>query len=349
MRFPVFILLFWVSVALAGKAYAAAVWVDTDPGCDGGIGHDPDDCLALYHLAARNVPLEGLSTVYGNVPLQTADRIAADMQEAWREFGHRPPVLAAGAASPGDCEGNDAVAAMAEALAKQPVLILALGPLTNISCLIRLDPRAARRIAGVVAVMGAHPGHFFHPAEGAPDAAFFGHGLKFSDLNFEKDPKAARRVLGSGIPVTLVPYMSARHLEMTQAGLDMLARQGTTGALVAQRSQAWLRLWLDYNGRAGFYPFDLVATLTVTQPQQFSCLPTSVHITSDRLIGMLGYGPARLLIGPLPWKDEPTSAFHARLCMPRNREGVAALDATALFSSSPSSSNTDREISVEHK
>src|SRR5690242_16479893 len=52
----------------------ARIWIDTDAACGTSDTTDPDDCLALLALArAPGIRIAGISTVFGNAPLDTTD------------------------------------------------------------------------------------------------------------------------------------------------------------------------------------------------------------------------------------------------------------------------------------
>ena len=48
------------------------VWIDTDPSCGEGLGHDVDDCLALIQaLNSPEIEIVGIGTVFGNTDGKT--------------------------------------------------------------------------------------------------------------------------------------------------------------------------------------------------------------------------------------------------------------------------------------
>ena len=275
-------------------ASEVSVWIDTDAACDGSAHHDPDDCFAILHLLRMpGVVVEGISTTFGNSERETAD-------EVLRQLLGADPVAAAvpawsGALEPGDCE-TEGTAALRAALRDTPRLqILALGPLTNVACALRTSPAAARTAAKVIAVMGARPGHVFHPAEERSRDALLGHGPVFTDLNLEKDPMAAKLLLDAGVPLVLVPYEAARRREIGREELSALAVRAPATTFVSLRARSWLDFWIATTGRDGFYPFDLVAAAYLSGAIPFECVLERVEVAPDRAIGFFG-GPLRLLL-----------------------------------------------------
>ena len=56
------------------------VWIDTDAACGKGRRTDPDDCLAILLLAQQDrIHLVGVSTIFGNAPLDGTDRTTRDL------------------------------------------------------------------------------------------------------------------------------------------------------------------------------------------------------------------------------------------------------------------------------
>jgi inosine-uridine nucleoside N-ribohydrolase len=260
------------------------IWVDTDAACGHAPRTDPDDCLALLALA-QQVPqrIAGISVVAGNAPLDVTDRTTRELMQL---------------ANPGIAV-HSGHRALAHALEAEPLTIVALGPLTNIASALRDRPRLAAKVAQLVAVMGRRPGHLFHPAEGAGGGMLLGHGPVFSDFNFAQDPAAAAAILGYDFPIILVPYDAARHVEIDGAGLDRLAARGGAHAWVAERSRGWLAFWQEDIGRAGFYPFDLLAALFVLAPQRFECAEVLAGVGRDRLF-LLPWHERALLVTQQP-------------------------------------------------
>jgi purine nucleosidase len=304
------ILSLFAAAAGAALPQAAAspsrVWIDADPACGVSDSSDPDDCLAIAALASNpKVSIVGISTVFGNAPIEPVEQTLDQLIARW---GGPTPQKYRGAASAGDCEDNAAVAALSHALMEERLTVLALGPLTNIACLMDSDPRAAMRIDRIVAVMGAAPGHVFHPSEGSRDAILFGHGPIFSDFNAAQDIVAAERVLGFGAAMALVPYQTARHVKVTRVELARLSAQSPMGAFVAAQSQGWLRWWHDFAGLDGFYPFDLVGVAAHVEPTALSCQADIARVTADRAVSGNRFGPKRVLVGQLSWKDEADAA-----------------------------------------
>ena len=181
--------------------------LDTDPGVD--------DAIAIF-LALRSPELhvEAVTPVSGNVPLSFTLPNALRLLEI---AGRQEIPVAAGAAVPlvrrlvtaAYVHGNNGlggvefpepkikpVAENATDLIRRivrenpgEITIVAVGPLTNIATVLKVDPAIAPMIKSFVLMGGALSGGNITPA---------------AEFNFYVDPEAARIVFDSGVPITMV-------------------------------------------------------------------------------------------------------------------------------------------------
>lgn len=278
------------------------IWIDTDAACGHDRTADPDDCLALLLFArTRGIEIAGISTVHGNASLDITHATTRDLVERLdREGAVMGPLYRGSAHALGAAAGPDSApahAALRAALEKNPLTVVALGPLTNIAAALEGRPDLQRNVARLVAVMGRRPGHLFHPGEARGRGMLFGHGPVFRDFNFDKDVNAAVLVLSMRLPLTLVPYAAARQVEVSASDLQRLETRQGAAAWVAGRARGWLSFWEEGVGRSGFYPFDLLAAAYVVQPNLLSCADVHAWVGRDlKLWGRL-YGPESLLVG----------------------------------------------------
>jgi inosine-uridine nucleoside N-ribohydrolase len=111
------------------------------------------------------------------------------------------------------------------------VIVIALGPLTNLALALRLDADALRRTRRVVMMAGAVDvtGNF------TPDAEF----------NAYVDPDAAREVLDAGLRVDLVPLDATRQTTINRDQLHaaLAGRPGPLAARIAAFTEQSFRLW----------------------------------------------------------------------------------------------------------
>jgi purine nucleosidase len=286
------------------------IWVDTDAACGTAPRADPDDCLALALLGtAPRLQWAGVSTVFGNAPIDVTDRTARELVAVLSASRPMPPVHR-GAAEPSavaDAADRAAARALRDALRQGPLTIVALGPLTNVAAALRGQPDLQQRVERVVAVMGRRPGHLFHPAEGAPGAMLLGHGPVFSDLNLASDPHAVAAVVRTRVPLVLLPYDAARHVELGAAELERMRAQGATWAWVAERADAWLEHWRRNIGRPGFYPFDLLAASFVLRPDLHRCAHVPIRVGADPQLWLPFRDAPALLVAPGPSRSADDS------------------------------------------
>jgi len=243
---------------------AGTVWIDTDMSIGSPI-REVDDAYALVvALHSPELRIAGVSTSYGNAPLGHTTRAA---RELIRQFGSpanvTPEQVFTGAISAADLgRRSQASEALVTALEKESVTYIALGPLTNLATFLRLHPKSARRIGRVIFVGGQVQGTTL--AFG-PRQSFHIH-----DANVFKDPAAAEAVVGSNIPLTLVPIATGSELLLDEENLRELERQGGAGNYLARRSKVWLWFWTHFVKTDGGPIFDALAVVSATRPELVS-------------------------------------------------------------------------------
>ncbi len=248
-------------VSLPALAPATTVWVDTDVAI-GSPFREVDDAFALL-LAVRsqNLTIAGISTSYGNASLETTNPAARDLIQRIK-----PRSLSnvySGARSRDDLgRETSATSALANALRRERLTYLALGPLTNLATFQLRHPDLARRIDRIVFVGGTTPESDLH----------FGarFRVRIHDANVVKDPEAVRRILGAKIPITLLPVETTSQLMLTGRDLDAIERSDQAGHYVATKSRFWLWFWTKLLGTEGGPIFDAAAILAVANPNQLS-------------------------------------------------------------------------------
>jgi len=160
---------------------------------------------------------------------------------------------------------------LAEELGKHPgeILLAALGPLTNLANLMTRYPGSLEQAAGLV-VMG-----------GAVDVP--GNVTGHAEFNFYSDPEAARMVLSSGIPLTLVDLAATRQVGIDREEAVGLRPQNRLGVLAVQMLNNWFR---RDAGRQRFYFHDpLVMAIAITP---------GIAATESSQVVVETYDPVRL-------------------------------------------------------
>jgi inosine-uridine nucleoside N-ribohydrolase len=214
---------------------AIKVFLDTD------IGSDVDDAICLaYLLAQPRCELVGISTVSGepdlraqlasvlclradvdipiavgsSTPLLVGERQPkADQAEVLERWPHRT----------GDWAGN-AIDLMRRTIRTHPneVVLIAIGPLTNIALLCAVDPEAFGLLKGLVIMAGD-----------------FGSGQP--EWNVHCDPHAAAIVFASGFPATAIGLNVTEQVTLTAD--EMRSRFASSWLLrpVLDLAEVWLR------------------------------------------------------------------------------------------------------------
>lgn len=274
-----------------------AVWIDADPSI--GIA-DVDDALAmLVAFSSKDVEVRGVSTVFGNADIDRCHDLAVWICSA---FSPKAIPIYKGASSAAERgKRTNATDALADALNKEIIVIIALGPLTNIASTIMLHPQLARNITSIVAVAGRRRGQRFKPNENADH--------EFGDLNFDSDPHSFEYLLNcSQIPLTLLPWEVSSKVWITPSDIVTIGNTNlmclnqhfaysigksvyihryyehsasdtcTSIALMTEMMARWSAVWTSSYNTSGFNPFDCVAVAYVIYPQLFNCEETSAAI-----------------------------------------------------------------------
>lgn len=245
-----------------------AIWIDTDPACGNAVTDDVDDCWALLMaLRSRKLDIRGVSTSFGNVGGEEAHDVAVRLMQRYGASTKKPALFRGAdvALDPSRPASTEATEAMAKALTKEPLTMVALGPLTNIATLILLHPEKMSNVKQVIAIAGQRPHSrpIFFPGN---SRLFHLH-----DLNLQEDSTAFSVILKSSIPITLVPYEVASKVSITSKDLDQLSSGGLESSWLARISRPWLRFWNSSLKSEGFFPFDSLAIGVLTMPSLFSC------------------------------------------------------------------------------
>ena len=271
------------------------VVIDTDPGVD--------DALAIL-LALRSPELQvvGLTTVCGNVSLRLATRNVFHVLRL-AQATNIPVGLGAArplkrrlvsAAHVHGMEGLGELARFTEAdgrpryhVARVPrglpsalevweqcvkqyprhLLLITLGPLTNLACALTSRPSVVRGFHSIIAMAGA----ISVPGNVTPSAEF----------NVYVDPEAANRIVGARLPLTLVPLDVTTQVAMTRA--QIIRQTARTSDPVCRffgdATQRALEFAERVEGRPVFPFHDPLAVATAIDPSLVRC--DSLHVAIE--------------------------------------------------------------------
>ncbi|WP_366520557.1 nucleoside hydrolase [Robbsia andropogonis] len=290
------------------------VILDTDPGVD--------DMLAMCMLrATSSIDLLGITTVFGNAPLDQTTRNALLLAE---RFDLRCPVVR-GAAVPmpgapapryaldvhgrtglGDEDwpdpqrtvaSDDAAGFIIETVRRFPgeVVLLAVGPLTNLAQALHRAPDLAVLVKAVVAMGGAFG-----------TGGVTGNITPAAEANFYQDAIAADRVCAARWPLTVVGLdVTAKSVLSSQTLQEMRDHGGPHGAFIWRVSRAYERFYQG-KGIPGICLHDPAALAYIVQPSLFTGRMGPVRVITDgEAMGHSIQKPAGQGFGPSVWDDRP--------------------------------------------
>lgn len=278
--------------------------IDTDPGVD--------DALALI-LAFRSpeVRVEAITTVGGNVDLEQTTRNALRVLSL---LDPKPrPILGKGKnpstrGKPVRAEsvhGKDglgeldqfltadggpmypdvrvphglprATEVILELVERYPheIILVTLGPLTNVAELLRIAPERSLRLKRVI-VMGG--------AIGVP-----GNVTPVAEFNVYADPLSASEVFASGLPITLVPLDVTRQVRLGRHLLEMLPVEGSdqVARFVRHATGRALAFMEDREGVASMVLHDPLAVGVALDSSIVNTVPLHVEVETQ---GRITYG-----------------------------------------------------------
>jgi inosine-uridine nucleoside N-ribohydrolase len=269
---------------------ATPLVIDCDPGVD-------DAIAILLALASPEVELLALTTVAGNLPLETTTRnalrvlalagredvpVAAGASRPLVVPRHRDAAVVHGADGLGGAPAPEpraavvpmhAVDLLAEILerAEEPVLLAPVGPLTNIALLAALRPELLPRL-GRVSVMGGSDGG--------------GNVTPAAEFNIWFDPESAARAFGSGLDLTMVGLNVTRAAMIGDPEVDQIRSTGRIGAVAAAMLDHYLDWQVKLYGYRGVAVHDALAVATLIRPELVTTIEALVTVDTTT-------GPAR--------------------------------------------------------
>jgi len=163
---------------------------------------------------------------------------------------------------------NEGVTELADLLAVSPVpvTILAIGPLTDIACLVLNFPDVLSNISEIVFLGGRAPDQILK---------YSFSDVVFTDFNIVQDLRAAQIVLNeSTIPVTFIMFSLSSSTLYTRDQIDSLldASCSARGQLLSSTSQERMDELESGLGLDGMDTFDINAAYYVAKPELFTCV-----------------------------------------------------------------------------
>ena len=274
------------------------ILIDTDPGVD-------DAYAILLAMRSPELRVEAITTVCGNVPVEQATQNlftilgVLDLDEY--------PMIAQGEAAPlikplvnaahvhGDdglgntshlqntdgspryapadthlasISGVDLILEMASRYPDE-LVVVALGPLTNLAKAIRKDTNTMRRLREIV-VMG---GVFEE----------YGNVTTTAEFNIFVDPHAAQEVFQFGVPIQIAPLDATHQVVLTGERLraEMENRQDKIPHFLWDATQVCMEFYREHVGFWGFHIHDALPIAMLTSPDYFESVAAYVQVETQ--------------------------------------------------------------------
>lgn len=251
------------------------IWFD----CDIMIGlperapREVDDGVTLMMaLRQKNIEIVGISIVTN---VDYGYDVTKKML-AWYNDGPEIPIYKGSDLANDLGTENDATRALAHALRKEKLYILALGPNTNIATVLKNHPELASQVEEISFCLGRQPGDEFRP------------GLEYHaviDYNFEKDVASMKVILDTNIPLLFSGFECSSSLLLGSIDVDRLNGNGHEGdQWVFDQLVPWIARAKNAFGVDGFIPYDCTPLGYFTHPEHFKYyedIPVEINIKKN--------------------------------------------------------------------
>ena len=260
---------------------------DTDPGVD-------DAFALLYALNHPNINVLGITTVFGNVPVETSTKNALILSE----MAEKGTIVYQGANKPlernvtnypsfihgYDGLGNtnhpqskfnasklDAAQFIINEINENAgnINLVAVGPLTNIANAINQDPSIVNKVNSLL-IMG---GSWLAGGNITPVA----------EANIYNDPEAAEIVFKSGLPIIMVGLDVTHKVFLSQKDIDKLSSLNNSGKFLEKISNIYIKFYKDTRNMDGCFFHDATAVIAMTNPEFFKYKNARVYVSKDNL------------------------------------------------------------------
>ncbi|HLJ94777.1 MAG TPA: nucleoside hydrolase [Gemmataceae bacterium] len=145
------------------------------------------------------------------------------------------------------------------------VTVVMLGPLTVLARALDRDPELPLLVQRLVCVAGA-----WHEP---------GNASAVAEFHFYCDPSAARQVLRSGAPITLLPLDVTRKIVFSPTDLlELPAPESKTSRFLRQIVPCGIRMTSNLYGIEGFHLKDVLGVAAVTMPHVLTTKPLAVDV-----------------------------------------------------------------------
>ncbi len=274
------------------------ILIDTDPGVD--------DALAiLLAMKSPELRVEAITTVSGNVNVEQATQNLLTILGVLElsEF----PIVAKGEAQPlikplvkaehvhgedglgnisklrnsdgslcyplANCEistlaGVDLILEMVDRYPDE-LIVVALGPLTNISRAIQKDAESMQKLRSIVLMGGVF--------------REYGNVTTTAEFNIFVDPHAAQEVFNFGIPVHIAPLDVTHQVVLTGERLnaEIEGRSDKISCFLIESTQACMEFYREHIGFYGLHIHDALPVGMLTHPDFFESVDANVQVETE--------------------------------------------------------------------
>lgn len=271
--------------------------LDTDPGVD--------DALALMYARCVGIPINAITTVYGNAnithtttnALTLLDLLQWDVPVYQGLSGplRGSPVIPKSHGDNGlggfvkshrkKREPESAIEFITNTLVKsckKEVTFICFGPTTNIASVLIARPDLISRVHRVI-ILGGVLGEK-------------GNMTPYAEFNVLNDPSALEIVLTVGCDITLVPINICRQVILTRADI-LTIRNKMMGDMIQEITDIYLQYYTsndEYAGFQGGVMYDLLAVMQISDSELFTTIRERVCV--DASYGVR-YGETKIIPG----------------------------------------------------
>ena len=261
---------------------------DTDPGVD-------DAFALLYALSHPKIEVIGITTVFGNVPVDIATKNALILSE---KSGLNTPVYI-GASKPqerivknfptfihgddgfGNINLNKSQLTKSNIDAENFIIksvqnyhgevnIIAIGPLTNIANSLKKKPSIAKGIKSITVMGGSWMAG--------------GNITPVAEANIYNDPEAADLVFNSGLKITMVGLDVTHKVFLSDNDISKLSLMDNhSGKFLKNISNFYINFYRKTKNMDGCFFHDATAVIAFTNPELFDFKKGKVFVSKDDL------------------------------------------------------------------
>lgn len=217
-----------------------------------------DGVTLIMALRQPSIELVGISLI---TVVEYGEEVTQKLLKWYNQTGKDIPVYKGSDSANDVGVENDATRALAAALEKEKLTILAIGPTTNVATVLKNRPDLASQIEEIAFCIGRTPGLEFRPGLG---------NFPVGDYNFERDVESMKIILETDVPLVFSGFQCSSSVFLGPIDIDRL-NEGTEGdKWVYDQLMPWIARGNRLFGSEGFIPYDTTVLGYLTHPEQFT-------------------------------------------------------------------------------